>query len=334
MVEITFKMNDFEKYINTYLKLLFESKKFDIISDDNLITKPMDADDLKNILKNMIIVNNNASKSLYFPQFNNIIHESRDFEDILIKISNVQEKKIFTKEEILSSMNVNWKYFKQFQRKVEPFYVFKFSFSNDSEIKKFYQQFFILSDEEMEVNINAWKKQTKNAHGVYIKHLSFRAICLNTLNKFQFYTIVHEFTHYLQDVLNIEKSSTQKQNYFDINKIKFLNLSNENNQLLKTIFINQKNSEINSYVNECIYVLKEIFKRYKRNVQIKNLQKDYFIEYVIKSLTSKNIHKSEIFQNYQILCDDLLPLYVFICVLIFNINKRKTLNKLSYELNE
>ena len=77
-------MLKFKNYINAYVSILFESQQHDVISSNNMISKPLSEQDLKQLIDTMILVNPSKDniKILYDPE--NLLNESKNYNDILI----------------------------------------------------------------------------------------------------------------------------------------------------------------------------------------------------------------------------------------------------------
>ena len=77
-------------------------------------------------------------------------------------------------------------------------------------------------------------------------------------------------------------------------------------------------------------VYNKYYKNKNNELQFGN---NIFIEYFINTLlNSNNIIKENLFKMYKEYSTDLTPLYVFICCMIFNVNKNEILNKIKEEL--
>ena len=69
---------------------------------------------------------------------------------------------------------------------------------------------------------------------------------------------------------------------------------------------------------------------YKKHIKV---DLNIFIEFLQKSfVNNSDIYKSELFKKYVKITNDLTPLYVFICCMLFNVNKKEILNKIKEEL--
>lgn len=224
-------------------------------------------------------------------------------------------------------MNKKWKLFKKFIPYIKPFYVFKFDFSNEEEIKRVYKTYIAADEDVLDFYSKKFVNTFKNSNGVYLHSNDFKAICLNTSKTINVSLIIHEFTHYIQDVFNYENIKFDDEFLFDENKISFLNLNKEELNILHQIFVE---NEIMSHINEFIEYLIIILKDYKKHIKI---DLDIFIEFLQKSfVNNSHIYQSELFKKYIKITNDLAPLYVFICCMVFNVNKNEILTKIKDEL--
>lgn len=224
-------------------------------------------------------------------------------------------------------LNKKWKLFKKFIPYIKPFYVFKFNFSNEEEIKRVYKTYIAADEDVLDFYSKKFVNTSKNSNGVYLHSNDFKAICLNTSKTINVSLIIHEFTHYIQDVFNYENIKFDDEFLFDENKISFLNLNKEELNILHQIFVE---NEIMSHINEFIEYLIIILKDYKKHIKI---DLDIFIEFLQKSfVNNSHIYQSELFKKYIKITNDLAPLYVFICCMVFNVNKNEILTKIKDEL--
>ena len=224
-------------------------------------------------------------------------------------------------------LNKKWKLFKKFIPYIKPFYVFKFDFSNEEEIKRVYKTYIAADEDVLDFYSKKFVNTFKNSNGVYLHSNDFKAICLNTSKTINVSLIIHEFTHYIQDVFNYENIKFDDEFLFDENKISFLNLNKEELNILHQIFVE---NEIMSHINEFIEYLIIILKDYKKHIKI---DLDIFIEFLQKSfVNNSHIYQSELFKKYIKITNDLAPLYVFICCMVFNVNKNEILTKIKDEL--
>lgn len=320
-------MIKFKNYMNAYVSILFESQQHDVISSNNMISKPLSEHDLKKLIDTMILVNPSKDniKILYDPE--NLLNESKNYSDILISILNSESGQIFNKSKIKSLLNKKWNLYKKFIPYIKPFYVFKFNFSNEEEIKIVYKTYIAADEDILDFYSKKFVNNSGNSNGVYLHSNDFKAICLNTNKPINISLIIHEFTHYIQDVFNYENVEFDDEFLFDENKISFLNLNKEELNVLHEIFIED---EIMPYINEFIEYLIVIINDYKKHIKV---DLNIFIEFLQKSfVNNSDIYKSELFKKYVKITNDLTPLYVFICCMVFNVNKNEILNKIKEEL--
>lgn len=315
-------MNELKKFLDVYASILFESQQGDVISSKNMISKPLNEQDLKELIDTMILVNPDKDdiEILYDP--NNLLNESKNYSDILVAILNSKSGKIFNKERIISLVNKKWYLFKNFLKVVHPFYVFKFNFLNKEDVKNVFKTYVTADDEILNYYGERFVNNSGDSNGVYLHSNNFKVICLNTNKQINLSLIIHEFTHYIQDILNYEKVKFRKNVKFDDNKISFLNLNNDELNILNECFTE---NEIMPYINEFIEYLIKIFNEYNKKLIV---SPEIFIEFTLKSLLNEKIYESELFENYQKLTNDLIPLYIFICCMVFNVKKKMILNRI------
>lgn len=313
-------MFKFKNYVNAYVSILFESQQHDVISSNNMISKPLSEHDLKKLIDTMILVN---------PSKDNIkiLYDPENYDYILTSILNSESGQIFNKSKIKSLLNKKWNLYKKFIPYIKPFYVFKFNFSNKEEIKRVYKIYIAADEDILDFYSKKFVNNSGNSNGVYLHSNDFKAICLNTNKPINISLIIHEFTHYIHDVFNYENVEFDDEFLFDENKISFLNLNKEELNILHEIFIED---EIMPYINEFIEHLIVIINDYKKHIKV---DLNIFIEFLQKSfVNNSDIYKSELFKKYVKITNDLTPLYVFICCMVFNVNKKEILNKIKEEL--
>lgn len=252
-------MFKFKNYVNAYVSILFESQQHDVISSNNMISKPLSEHDLKKLIDTMILVN---------PSKDNIkiLYDPENYDYILTSILNSESGQIFNKSKIKSLLNKKWNLYKKFIPYIKPFYVFKFNFSNEEEIKRVYKTYIAADEDILDFYSKKFINNSGNSNGVYLHSNDFKAICLNTNKPINISLIVHEFTHYIQDVFNYENVEFDDEFLFDENKISFLNLNKEELNVLHEIFIED---EIMPYLNEFIeYLIVIKYKNYKQLYKI------------------------------------------------------------------
>lgn len=319
--------NDLKRFINVYASILFESKQNDVISIKNMISYPLNEDDLKELFDTLILVNpeKDKIKILYDP--NDILNESKNYSDILVAILNSKSGTIFNESKIIQLVDKKWKYFKKISKVVKPFYVFKFDFLNKDEIKKILKTYIAADNDILDYYSKKFIDDSGNSSGVYLHSDSFKAICLNSGKNINIALIIHEFTHYLQDIIkNYEHVKFENDFVFDERKIKFLKLNDNELNIIYDCFAED---EIMPYINEFISYLIEIVKEYKNELSISN---KIFIDFIQKTLISSKIYDSSFFKMYCNKTDDMIPLYMFICCMVFNIRKNKILKKIEEEI--
>ena len=116
--KLILKMFKFKNYVNAYVSILFESQQYDVISSNNMISKPLSEHDLKKLIDTMILVN---------PSKDNIkiLYDLENYDYILTFILNSESGQIFNKSKIKSLLNKKWNLYKKFIPYIKPFYVFK-----------------------------------------------------------------------------------------------------------------------------------------------------------------------------------------------------------------
>jgi stage III sporulation protein AD len=159
----------------------------------------------------------------------------------------------------------------------------------------------------------------KNANGASLYYNDLCTLIFNT-QKYTKKIILHEFTHYIQNLLNVETVKVKRN--FDKNKLSFLNLSN--NDLNVVIKILKDKNEIIPYINEFCEDIMNVFKEYQKineGLEWSNT----FIEYFLKMiLNSQNLKDEKLFKLYKhITNNDLLPLYIVIGCYIFDIQWKR-----------
>ena len=87
-------MNELKKYLNVYASILFESQQNDIISTKNMISKPLNENDLNKLITTMILINPNKDKIEILYEPDNILNESKNYSDILVSILNCKSGQI------------------------------------------------------------------------------------------------------------------------------------------------------------------------------------------------------------------------------------------------
>lgn len=329
------KMNDFEKFKNTYLAILFESSfhEFEKGNPIPYIKKPLyfpkrRYEFIKALKNAKWIYDNENIKFLYTE---NIITEapgSIDYPGTLCdKIISLKNSKVLTNKEVLSYINEDWKYYNELKEKGHSIKIFKFNFSNKEEMNK---NFNIpnLDENTKEMYVNEFLKN-KNSKGSYFKFLNFSIFAFNI--NYTKKTILHEFTHYLQDILNVEKIKVKEN--LDKNKLKFLNLSDENLSVILEILKN--GDEIIPYINEFCENVMNVFKEYQKLDKNLKWEDNSFIKYFIDVLLNSNNIKNEKFFNIykKINDEDILPLYVVIGCFIYEIDLEK-IKRIMYEENK
>ena len=306
-------MNDFEKFKNTYLAILFESSLHEFNKGNKnpyikeKLYSPKTKNEFKKALKNITWVYDNDDLDLLYVE--NVINEapgSLDYPGTLCdKILSIENYKNLTNNEVLSYIDQNWKYYNELKEKGKTIKIFKFDFSDKNSIK---ENFHILNLDKNILNefINEYLNNL-DAYGSFIPlGLDIMIFSFN-IKKYTKKTILHEFTHYLQHILNVEKVSVKDN--LNKTKLEFLNLSEK--QYIDILNILQDEDEIIPYVNEFCEDVMNIFKEYQKINQNLQWENNIFIEYFINTLlNSENIKQEKLFKLYKKICKDLTPLYI------------------------
>ena len=104
-------MLKFKNYVNAYVSILFESQQYDVISSNNMISKPLSEHDLKKLIDTMILVN---------PSKDNIkiLYDLENYDYILTFILNSESGQIFNKSKIKSLLNKKWNLYKKRRKSI------------------------------------------------------------------------------------------------------------------------------------------------------------------------------------------------------------------------
>lgn len=328
-------MNDLDVFLRTYLSLLIESNQNDVFSDESIISRPLSWAEIQDLIDNTILVNPDEDdiEILYDPQ--RIIKESKYFHDILDSVLNAKFDEIFDTDRILREVDAKWKMLSRLRRNVKPFYVFKFDFLDSLKIQEIIRSYIRADDEDLvKEYAEKWMKKLTNSCGAFISSKNgfndFKAIWLNSNRMINYALAIHEFTHYLQDILGFDLTKLRKSFRFEYDKLKFLKLNAEELEALKVKgIINEK--EMMAYVNEFIEVSKTIYDDLQRSNNDK-LSPKLFIEYVDVSILSDGIYSSDFYKMFSELSESTEPLYAYVCCMIFNLNKNRVIKRFEDEL--
>jgi len=326
-------MNDFKRYIKTYMNILMESWKNDVLSPANMISKPLTLDQIRMLRETAEIIDpiHDDIVILYDPDDPSLFTESRYFHDILDRIYKSPSNAVFHSDHISNFMDVKWKLYDEFVKKVKPFYVVKFNFTNVEEIKSFINTYFLCLDEEtMSSEIRFWQDLLKDNFAIYL-HLSgtddFRAMIFNTNKPIAKNTIIHEFTHYLQDVMGIFIiPDNENRPIIDVGKLAYLDLSDNDIKNLREVFVKD---DFWPYVNEFIMTLKTIYDDFNKKTKVSS---SFFIDYVISTVKSTGFHTSDLFKFIQLHKAADGSMLVFIACIVFNYHKDEVIAALKEEL--
>lgn len=328
-------MNEFKKFENAYLAILFESSlhEFKKGNKNPFIKKPLYSPKTKNEFKKALknikwIYDNEVIKLLYNEDIINESPGSIDYPGTLCdEILFSKNYKNMTNEEVLSFINKNWKYYNELKNSGKLIKIFKFDFSDKNDIRR---NFHILNLDEEILNefINEYFENS-NSNGSFMPLGNDIVIFSFNTKNYSKKTILHEFTHYLQYILNVEKINAK--NSLNLKKLNFLNLSKEDNKIIINI-LNDEN-EVIPYINEFCEDVMNVFKEYIK--KFKNVEwSNTFIEFFIKTLlNSEDIRNEEFFKIYQKINNDLTPLYVTLGCFIYNIDLER-IKHILYEENK
>lgn len=331
-------MNSFESFKNAYLAILIESSLHEFSKGSKIpyIKKPLYLPkiktEFKNALKNCHWIKDDEKINFLYLE-NNIINESpgsMEYPGTLCdKIFSIENYKNLSNDEVLTYIDKDWKYFNELKNHGKMIKIFKFDFSNENDIR---QNFHMLNLDKNTLNefVNEFLKN-QDSNGSFIP-LGFDMVVFifNTKN-YSKKTILHEFTHYIQHLLNVEKINVKGN--INIKKIKFLNLSKNNVDIIIDILKNE--DEIIPYINEFCEDVMNVYKEYYKNKNNKlQFGNNIFIEYFINTLlNSNNIIKEKLFKMYKKCSADLTPLYVTLCCFVYEIDLEKVKQILFKENN-
>ena len=321
-------MIKFKNYVNAYLAILMESSLHEFNKGNKIpyIKKPLYLPkmkaEFKNALKNSHWIKDNEKINFLYLE-NNVINESPgsiEYPGTLCdKIFSIENYKNLSNDEVLTYINKDWKYFHELKNHGKTIKIFKFDFSNENDIR---ENFHILNLDKNTLNeyVNEFLKN-QDSNGAFIPLGFDMALFIFNTKNYSKKTILHEFTHYIQHLLNVEKANVKKN--IDIEKIKFLKLSKNNIDTIIDILKNEY--EIIPYVNEfCEDVMNVYNKYYKNKNNELQFGNNIFIEYFInKLLNSNNIIKENLFKMYKECSADLTPLYITLCCFIYEIDLEK-----------
>jgi len=327
-------MKELEQYIKSYMNILMESWKNDVLSDKNMISKPLTLNQLESLIASTEFIDpdNDDIDILYDPDDITLFSESRYFHDIIDLILDAKNGEIFRDERILMFIDRRWKFFDRLKANVKPFYVFKFDFDDIDVLTGIIKTYmYALDDDTARSYAKKWMTRSDQSAAAYVysSGVDFKAFFINTKNGVSKSTVIHEFTHYLQDVLDIYKIDDSPIDV-DESKLKFLGMSDEELKSLKKILVDD---EIWPYANELIGVLAHVYAECKAKIKPMRLSSSMFIEYAIRTLTSEDLFDSDLYaavQKHQPESADAL--YVFVACIIFNIKKAEIIESLKEEL--
>lgn len=315
--------NEFQTFLKVYEELIFESLKHNIksnpipnISKENLIYKPKVKNEIIKALNNINWFYDNEDIKFLYTE--NIILESPGSIEypgsLCDQILNSKNNQTFTNNQICSFINEDWKYYKKLLKFGKSIKILKFDFGDVNEIQEIFKNDEDILNIALEIFLN-----NKNANGASLYYNDLCTLIFN-IKKYTKKTILHEFTHYIQNLLNVETVKVKKN--LDKNKLSFLNLSNDD--LSVVIEILKDKNEIIPYVNEFCEDIMNVFKEYQKineGLEWSNT----FIEYFLKMiLNSQNLKDEKLFKLYKhITNNDLLPLYIVIGCNIFDIQWKR-----------
>ena len=329
-------IKEFETFKNAYLAILFESalkmmetNPCPMVTEEDILYAPKTKNEFIKALKNVEWIYDNEKIDLLYNE--NIIYEapgSMDYPGTLCdKIMSCKNFEKLLNNEVISYINKDWKYYNELNKKGKTITIFKFEFSDINDIK---EKFCLpgLNENLKELYVSKFLNNS-NAFGCIIKFIDLYVFCFN-INLYTKKTILHEFTHYLQHILNVEIVKIKDD--LDNDKLKFLNLTNNDLKIIIDCLKNRR--EIIPYVNEFCETVMDVFKEYQK------LKKDLewsntFIEYFIKVLlNSEDIRNEELFKIYKkVSNNDMLPLYIALGCFIFEIDLNR-IKKIMFEENK
>lgn len=310
-------MTEFEKFKNIYTYLIMETtfqsfahNKIPSVGKNNILYRPKTINEFIKSFKNIKwIYENDNINLLYTEEVINEAPGSIDYPGTLCdEILNVKNGKVFNYTEISSYINNTWKYYDILIDNFIPIKVLKFDFSKLNDSINSYDNILIDFKDKKILNKLKEFEKNKNAVGGF---QYFDDICLfifNTNRLLKKKTILHEFTHYIQRILDVEKIKTNK--IKDREKLKFLKL--DNTSLNDLILMLSNEDEIIPFVNEFCEDVYNVFKEYKK------LNKDLewtndFIEYFVSTiLNSEDLYNEKLVNIYLKVNEDLTPMFIII----------------------
>ncbi len=328
-------MKELEQYIKSYMNIFLESWRNDVLSSDNMITKPLTLSQIESLIENTELIDpeNDDIKILYDPDDPTLFTEAKQFSDIIDLILKAKNGEIFWADRIQMFINRKWKLYEDFKKNVKPFYVFKFDFSNVDMMSEIIRTYMNAADDYVVKSFaERWISELKQSAAAYTHsdETTFKAFFINvnpdhTAEKT---TIIHEFTHYLQNVMKIYKIEDDIE--VDRSKLKFLRLSEDEQESLSKIL---SKNEVWPYVNEVVEVLSDIYKDYKKLSS--DLTPGFFAEYVMSKLTTKDIYTTDLYKEIAKRMPNYADaLYVFIACIVLDIQKAEIVETLKEELTD
>lgn len=321
-------MNSFESFKNAYLAILFESSLHEFNKGNKTpyikksLYSPKIKNEFKKAFKNIHWINDNENINFLYLE-NAVINESPgsiEYPGTLCdKIFNIENYKNLSNDEVLSYIDKDWKYFNELKEHGKLIKIFKFDFSNEDDIR---QKFHMLNLDGNTLNefVNENLKN-QDSNGSFMP-LGFDMVIFTfNTKKYSKKTILHEFTHYLQYLLNVEKINVKEN--IDVKKMNFLNLSKNNVDIIINILKNE--DEIIPYINEFCEDIMNVYKEYYQNKTDElRFGNNIFIEFFINTLlNSDNVNEEKLFKMYKKCFTDLTPLYVTLCCFIYEIDLEK-----------
>lgn len=317
-------MHELKKFIDAYFKILFESSQGDVFSSDYMISKPITVADFKKAVIDAKLYDPDEPL-LYDPSKFNEISEAKFFDEIVSTIMSMKSGSGLQRSMIISKVNKDWQYYEDFKLKCQPFYVLRCHCADKKSLVDLFNHY-VIGDLDDSI-IQLFIKKMKNAPGAYLHQNSFRAIILNEDCKLNENVVIHEFTHYLQDILGIFKNDDIKS--IDRAKLSYLHLNDEDlDKLLSFVTGN----EMMAYIMEFIETAKKIYDAHKET--IKSLNPDLFIEYINANSLSEDLSKSQLYMNFVKFSGYAEPLLVYAACMALDIQKKTIIKMLKEELEK
>ena len=234
----------------------------------------------------------------------------------------------YNKEKILSLLSKKFQYYRNIKtsNNILPFYIYKIDFKNQKQIYQLFDRFINQDNKEIkQQNVRFFIDNFSNCNGLLLPFINNLVFFLLNKNNYSDITIMHQFTHYLQLILDVQISQKIDFTNQQLNKIKYLGI----NQNYLNYLFNQK--QFIPHINDCCTVLKEIYLKEFSNNFTKKQFINYLIQYAKNLNNTFNIH--HIFNIYLYYNKDISNFYTFIISIYLHKNQKLVIKILNNTFN-